>query len=116
MPWPGRAYTLGSMSPPTWPPGSRSGLIEPGNIDLSTRPRVLNPDGTISTIRSMSVNIDGNEVLIPTVSDAGELLTQEQAIDLFQRTGRHLGKFDSPENATRFAEWLSTLQGSMIGP
>src|SRR5574341_769433 len=76
---------------------SPAGLIEKGNIDLGKRPIVTNKDGSISTVRSIGVNIDGSEVLIPTVSDAGKVMTDEQAIDAFMRTRRHLGKFKTPE-------------------
>lgn len=82
------------------------GLLERGNVDLNNRPRVKNADGSISTVRSMSVNIDGQEVLIPTVSDDGRLLSEDEAIKQFDKTGKHLGKFDTPENATAFAEQL----------
>lgn len=86
------------------------GQLAPGNIDLNRRPVVKNADGTISTVRSMSIEIDGREVLIPTVSDDGRVLSDDDAIAEFQRTGRHLGVFDSPESATAYAEKLHEQQ------
>lgn len=77
-----------------------------GNIDLSTRPRVKNADGSISTVRSMSFNEDGQEILVPTISDDGNVLSDEDAIDLYHRTGKNLGKFASPQEATSYAEKL----------
>lgn len=80
------------------------GAVEPGNIDLSKRPRVRNKDGTISTVRSMGVNMDGKEYLIPTVSDDGRVMSDKEAVDTFRKTGRHLGAYDSVESSNAAAE------------
>jgi hypothetical protein len=93
-----------------------AGQLERGNIDLSARPVVRNADGSISTVRSMSTNIDGREVLLPTISDDGRVLTSEQAISQFQKTGKHLGMFDTPENASAYAQLLSDISAKAYAP
>jgi len=91
-----------------------AGRLVPGNIDLSTRPRVQNPDGTISTIRSMSFNQGGREILVPTVSDDGRILTNQQAIDQYRKTGQHLGIFKDATSATEYAKRLHQGQAAAI--
>lgn len=92
-----------------------AGLRQKGNINLFTRPVVENPDGSISTVRSLSFGTDDGEVLIPTVTDDGRILDDEAAIEYFYQTGNHLGIFDTPEAATAFADHLHKQQEQYYG-
>lgn len=92
------------------------GMIESGNIDLSGRPVVRNADGSISTVRSISVGMDGKEYLIPTVSEDGKVLSDADAVKQFKKTGKHLGVFDSPEDATAYARQLHEDQENLYAP
>ncbi len=92
------------------------GMTDQGNIDVHNRPVVKNQDGSISTVRSMSVNFDGKEVLIPTVSDDGRIMSDDEAIDTYLKTGRHLGMFSTPEAATAYAESLHNQQADEYLP
>lgn len=94
---------------------SPRGLMEHGTIDLGTRPVVRNPDGSISTVRSFSVNFGNGEVLLPTVSDDGRIVSEDEAIRMYQNNGRHLGIFDKPDNATSYARQLSRSQAERYG-
>jgi hypothetical protein len=77
------------------------GQVEPPNIDYRVRPQTNNPDGSYSTIRSMSIHDkDGKVPLIPTVLDNGTIGTPEQAVEQYRRTGHHLGKFSNDDDAT----------------
>jgi len=90
---------------------------EPGNIDLDNRPIVKNEDGSVSTVRSMSFNEDGKEVLVPTVSaDGKRILSDAEAIKQYHDTGKHLGKFSSPEEATAYAQQLHRDQEAKYAP
>ncbi|MEY0431110.1 hypothetical protein AB7V88_15065 [Providencia rettgeri] len=91
-------------------PESTKGMLQAGNIDIYNRPKVKNKDGSISTVRTISIGTDQGEVLIPTVSDDGRLLSDDEAIALFEETGNHLGVFDNPDDATAYAESLHNQQ------
>ena len=83
-----------------------AGQTERGNIDLSKRKVAINKDGSISTVLSMSIEADGKEVLIPQVSPEGKVLSKEEAIAQYRKTGQHLGKFDDAHSADLYAEKL----------
>ena len=89
--------------------------LTPGNIDLGNRPVVPNADGSISTVRSISINMDGKEYLIPTVSDDGRIMQDEEAIQAFERSGKHLGVFADNASATAYANSLHDSQAKMYG-
>ncbi len=81
--------------------------VPPGNIDLAMQPTVPNPQGGTSTVYSRSFNIDGEEVLLPSVTADGRLLqSDEEVIREYQQTGRHLGRFRTPQDATEYASRL----------
>jgi hypothetical protein len=86
------------------------GLVTPGNIDLTNRPRVQNKDGSISTVSSFSVNVDGKEVLLTPIADDGKVLSQQQAIDKYKKDGKHLGIFETPAAASAYGKQLSADQ------
>jgi len=90
------------------------GAVEPGNIDLTNRPRVQNEDGSVSTVRSIGVNIDGKEYLLPTVSEDGRILSDDEAVAEFKRSGRHLGVYASPDASNRAAEAIHSDQARAL--
>lgn len=95
--------TMASASP--------AGLVAAGNIDLSKRPIAHNPDGSYSTVRSISVDQDGHSYLIPTVV-GGKVVSNDQAIQHFNQTGENLGQFDNWQNADKYAETLHNEQAA----
>jgi len=84
-----------------------------GNIDLNNRPIVKNADGTYSTVKSASFNIDGKEVLLPTIGPNGERWTNDQAVQNYFKTGKNLGIFDNVESANKAAIEIHNQQAKI---
>ncbi len=119
--FPGRAVAntpvVGNIQPQIDPSESGlgvMGLLEKGNIKTGNRPIVHNPDASSSTVRSITIGTDGGYYLLPTVSEDGRLLTNKQAIQQFRDTGKHLGRFDSEDNANAYGNALHQSQANMV--
>ena len=91
-----------------------------GNIDLNNRIVVKNSDGSISTEKSFSTEIDGKEVLLPTIIN-GSVVSESTAISNYNNTGKYLGKFDTVAEANAYAqqlherqEWYYTRRGKYL--
>lgn len=93
---------------------SAVGLRTPGNLDPYNRKVLKNADGSVSTTSSMSIGTDQGETLIPTVVD-GVRLPKQDAIKHFNKTGEHLGVFDTPEHADAYAQSLHNEQARRMG-
>lgn len=98
---------------PKWTVGN-IGQYGAGNIDLYDRPRYRNANGSISTVDSTSYNIDGQEVLLPTVWNRNgtpyHSSNDEEILQRYRDTGEYLGKFSTVEEANDYAEKLHLEQ------
>jgi hypothetical protein len=112
------------------PPVATEGVLKTGNIDLNTTPIVKNPDGTISTVKSIRIQqtvqsappyAEGGgkttvEVLIPTISPDGKVMSKEEAIAQYEKTGRNLGTFKDAASADAYAKSLSDAMSKSYIP
>ncbi|NBR37738.1 MAG: hypothetical protein EBT80_10425 [Chitinophagales bacterium] len=90
-----------------------------GNISLFNRPKYRNKDGSISTVYSMSFydSKSNKEVLVPTIiKRQGQpvKLSEKEAIQRYYVTGKHLGRFDTPEQADIAARRIHRQQNKLL--
>lgn len=82
---------------------------------MGIRNRVRNPDGSISTVRTISIGTDQGEVLIPTVV-GDKVLSNDEAIDHFRKTGENFGTFKSVDEANSYADALHKYHEGLLKP
>jgi hypothetical protein len=85
------------------------GPVRAGNIDVHRRPVVRNPDGSISTVRSITVGFDDGVYVLPTVI-GDRVVSDDEAIQHFRKSGEHLGVFKTEKDANNYAKRLHLEQ------
>ncbi len=68
-----------------------------------TKPRILNPDGTYSSERSITIGVDGRYINIPTIWN-GKQLSQSEAIKRAMQSRIRYPKFNTLRQAVRTAK------------
>jgi hypothetical protein len=102
-----------SRKQPLFVAGKPQGLVSQGNLDLTQRPRVKNADGSISTVRSITVTDDkGQAVLLPTVI-GNKVVSNKEAVEHYRSTGENLGVFKDQAAADKYGEALHEQQATM---
>jgi hypothetical protein len=76
---------------------------------------VHNLDGSIRTVRSITVTQGKTAYLIPTVVGK-RVVSNPQAVAHWQKTGQHLGAFSSEKAADRYAQTLHESQAARYLP
>lgn len=94
---------------------SSLGQYGQGNIDLYNRPIYKQPDGSISTVESVSFWSDEEqkEILVPLIQQIGDdvvEVTAETAQKIYEENGQYLGKFDNAAQANQYAAQLHEAQ------
>jgi hypothetical protein len=98
---------------------SAANILAYGNINLRTRPLSLLVNGKIDAnfaFITPATFADGTriQVLIPQISDDGRKLTSQQAIDLYNISGRHFGKFATLKDATTYKKALEAKELAIL--
>jgi hypothetical protein len=93
----------GSMMP-EYGDGAPVSPVEKGNIDIAAN----NYASHMKSIgQAMHVYEDGPiHAIIPKVNPIGQDMTDQQSVRLYKKTGGHLGRFASADDANEYAKWL----------
>lgn len=96
------------------------GALEAPTLDLTHRPYVTNyvdsDEGDYSTVRSMGNEIDGKEVLYPSVSEDGWIMNRPEAEAEYKRTGKHMGVYPDWQSSDRAGEKIHEEQAAGAPP
>lgn len=86
-----------------------------GTVDLYNRPQVKDTEGNTMTVKSMSIGVTdekgkSREMLIPTISKEGEVMSTEEAVQYAKQTGEHLGVYKNVKAANKAAQAIHKQQ------
>ena len=96
---PGMDYTFPGQYVTEYPQMQDGG----GYIPVGYYPSYQNPDGTYSNEVSMGLNVDNQEMLLPSFWD-GQRHNEQETEARYRKTGEHLGKFDTVADSERAAK------------
>jgi hypothetical protein len=81
-------------------PAATTLIMSGGNGVFDLGPIVIN--GTASAAGSVAYSVNG------------KVVSNEEAVEHYRKTGEHLGKFDSPKASTAYAESLHNSEAKRI--
>lgn len=88
---------------------------EAPTIDISSLRPAEMPNGFMESIRPITFEHNGMYVVIPTVNEMGEILSDSQAIEKYLKSGGHIGKFGDSRSADRYASLLKEKDVEQAG-
>lgn len=84
--------------------------VAEGNINLENRPKVWNKEGNYETVKTITSEIDGKTVLLPTIIN-GKEVSKKEAVEHYRKTGEHLGIFKNEKDADKYDKQLHERMG-----
>jgi hypothetical protein len=87
--------------------------VQEGYVPVGKYPSFRNPDGSYSNEVSMGMNVEGQEMLLPSFWD-GKRHTSEETSARYRKTGEHLGKFNSVEDSERAARLREFMNNEVV--
>lgn len=85
------------------------------SIGFYNTPVIQNPDGTVSTERTITVEMDGKHHVIPTIV-GGKQLSADDAVNAFRQGSNFaVGTFNDAASADKFAKERSAAGGALSG-
>lgn len=96
-------------------------VLRSGDGVVTTLPRyekpvIRNPDGSVSTERTITVEADGKHFLVPTIVN-GKEVSKDEAVNLWQAgKNKAVGEFSTAQDAERAAIARSASIGRILAP
>lgn len=87
-----------------------SGLLDVANIDAFVLPKFKNANGGYNTANAFSLPTPRGTVLLPMTREDGSMMTRDESVAEYEKTGGHLGVFSSTLAAEMHSRFLNAAQ------